>query len=1322
MKKLGIILSFLFCYCISYAQYPITQTLGSDSTKIDGKGAIQSRFINKTFLDTTQANTQRIRQYPGAQIVTLSPTLKFWIRNEFATGWQQASGNSVNIYNSDGTLTADRILSGSEIYSLTLDSLTAFTTNSVASTVIRTYDSPGGFSTTIGASANSIAVEARNNNNSHRSSLELLPDSIRLNTDQAFPSSASLTGAKLLGRTISGGLFDYTGSFQPAGNYITALTGDVTATGPGSVGATLATVNSNVGSFTNPNITVNAKGLITAASNGSAASGVVGVQGIKNINSTTVALEAPAPVWYDPSNLLDKSGNNNHLTLTGSGSPALAPATFGTGIDGYVFESGEHAQTESNRYEIPLGNWTFELRVKREAANLGVQQTVFGIWKDTTVASNKQYRLYFNSSNNLVFQGTSASVTSSNTIADANAHIISIVDSSGFINMYIDGTKRGGPTAMTFSAAASQIPFTLGDITDFTNNSGGEPYSGTIGDFRFSNVMRYTGNSYVTPTVALTVDSVTRALLNFSLLSGTYRSSYSFQSNILTRTGYPQAKGGWANPDGFFKTLDNKFAYSVSAFDSTLWTVYVVTAPALTGPWTVNSVYLQHPYAIEGDLAGNGTVWPWKGKYYHWYHTSGTSALGIRASSSYNLYDSFPQGTTVLNPLSFGWGSFVDPYVRPSQDGSYLEMWYVGSGGVSGTSYRSLLYSTSTDGTTWSPPVRYTSIVSPGFNAAAGEPAVQRIGNFYLMYSDGNKSGSGRNVQNWWSKDRLNWFPSMKAFGPNAGPYLSTFDASIYLDTANGRLIMLAAHSENTQPTQPTASDIGMWYVPLVTLDSLANPIAAIYGNGAANNIPIFNSTSGLGSSPNFNIDTARRSLQLGDPTEAANLITTLPFNLSLGPSISSTSGQFLKLYLYRLGLNEASAMGLGASSSAIDYVIRNGGTHKFWINGTNELSIDGTNMTYDGNIILSPNGTTPKSISIGGFGSGGITFFNSTYGIQQQSSELRLLIPSAAKIGIHNGTSERFSFTESGIANIGTTGGGQINLYGSSSGIVSIKPGAAAAGTFNFNLPVTAGSAGQVLTSQGGGASAMTWTTLTATSPGGSTTNVQFNNAGAFAGDAGLVYGSGTLGVGAFLNLGGTTTPGSAGFFNLASASQYGMYNAAVITPGAGVSASVYNQQGIINEAGSGTHTLLAGMSLVPPTINSGAATVTNTSTFYVDAAPTATVTGRNFALWINSGESRLGGGLSLGVVVSSAGTLTLDNTASVYIFSGTTSTFSLPAVSGTTGRTYFIKNRGSGNLTVDVTGGASDIYDTSAVASIIIAAGAARMFTNDGTFWDVH
>lgn len=67
--------------------------------------------------------------------------------------------------------------------------------------------------------------------------------------------------------TPSTGVFNIP-QYQAGGNYITALTGDVTASGPGSTAATLATVNGNVGTFTYATITVNAKGLITSASNG----------------------------------------------------------------------------------------------------------------------------------------------------------------------------------------------------------------------------------------------------------------------------------------------------------------------------------------------------------------------------------------------------------------------------------------------------------------------------------------------------------------------------------------------------------------------------------------------------------------------------------------------------------------------------------------------------------------------------------------------------------------------------------------------------------------------------------------------------------------------------------------------------------------------------------------------------------------------------------------------------------------------------------------------------------------------------------------------
>lgn len=77
---------------------------------------------------------------------------------------------------------------------------------------------------------------------------------------------------------------------QAAGNYITALTGDGTATGPGSVAFTLATVNSNVGSFGDAThvgaFTVNGKGLITAAASTAITFPVTSVNG--NTGAVTV--------------------------------------------------------------------------------------------------------------------------------------------------------------------------------------------------------------------------------------------------------------------------------------------------------------------------------------------------------------------------------------------------------------------------------------------------------------------------------------------------------------------------------------------------------------------------------------------------------------------------------------------------------------------------------------------------------------------------------------------------------------------------------------------------------------------------------------------------------------------------------------------------------------------------------------------------------------------------------------------------------------------------------------------------------------------------
>lgn len=72
----------------------------------------------------------------------------------------------------------------------------------------------------------------------------------------------------------------------------------------------------------------------------------------------------------------------------------------------------------------------------------------------------------------------------------------------------------------------------------------------------------------------------------------------------------------------------------------------------------------------------------------------------------------------------------------------------------------------------------------------------------------------------------------------------------------------------------------------------------------------------------------------------------------------------------------------------------------------------------------------------------------------------------------------------ESGVA--GTTVGSYL-LAGNTSGVISIIP-QAAAGTYNFNLPTTAGSTGQAMLSAAGGSSPMTWGTV-ATGSGGTPT-----------------------------------------------------------------------------------------------------------------------------------------------------------------------------------------------------------------------------------------
>ena len=89
--------------------------------------------------------------------------------------------------------------------------------------------------------------------------------------------------------------------------------------------------------------------------------------------------------------------------------------------------------------------------------------------------------------------------------------------------------------------------------------------------------------------------------------------------------------------------------------------------------------------------------------------------------------------------------------------------------------------------------------------------------------------------------------------------------------------------------------------------------------------------------------------------------------------------------------------------------------------------------------------------------------------------------------LGNATGSTAAPTATPTPVLGVASTTAGTLGLYNAATAnAITIQNGGGstngATGAYNFNLPITVGSAGQVLTSQGGGTTAMTWSTIVTT------------------------------------------------------------------------------------------------------------------------------------------------------------------------------------------------------------------------------------------------
>lgn len=1095
MRKLITILSFLFCYVCSFSQtWPVTQPIYSPSTLASTQGGIKAAaFVVSGYADTTAVNTfSFIKFTPGAFVRTINDVL--WFRNNAATAWVQVTSGAGGI-----TVGTTPIFSGT-------NTRIPFNDNGI-------YNEDADLSWNKSLNTLNIASSGTGAINSGQ-----LGFATGGNTRMIITSSGALSFGGGPG-TLGQGLISSGSSSGP--NWGTVVQGVNGTVNQIVISGTASAPQVGIAPTYSGQTSINTLGAVTAGTWNAATIGTAFGGTGQTSYSNGQLLIGKADGTLAKATLT--AGTN--ITITnGDGTITISASGGGSGTDNsnvgtgfrLLVPSSQQIKTLFNGYAVGIDSASNAngLTFKADTSLLSTKLNVSAVLQS-----------YVPNSRALTINGTTQDLSTDRTFT---------ITTGGTSNRI---TVTNGATNPTIDIAATYVGqtsiTTLGTITTGAWNGtaigtafGGTPIGGSTGQV----LTKVSGTSYdyawQTPSgggglAGGNLGAGYRLYAPASsgiktLFAGTNISIDSTSNtNGITINADLQPFGEWVNqsfPGASLPTGWTKFTYAGSSVSSGL------VLPANGGAVTNGYVYMNSQYSTSQNYVMI-TTFKLNAKPVAW--TDGLLTGGRSANTSQQTQDAvimrpvLPGTTQWRAHLNIYFGntptevdsstainmsvdSMYRVYTTYSQTSVYVRVAQVNT--VTGAEDL-------TGGISYKYPILATALLQPrntgtvwlSFLGSAGQATVTNYSEYHYDLLNAPVGVFGNSIATRYDAPNVpsNWV--RLAFAKSNVKYNlfagggNRFDEALLslpeqvLYHPKYMLFELGVN-DNVSSFRTT----GVQYIDSLQVHGII-PIWIKLFNVVAKDTVAYNIAREQGIKlvdcwrSNFNIQA--NGLH---PTALGNQTIAYILQGELADIIGQTGGNELPILPLFVGSNASTIE--GGTDGRVFFQGTGGvlaqSSNLFWDNTNGRLGIrnpapqtsldigagsmrisgstlptsgEGLEMHYSGNAgfiyAYDRTAAAARNLTIGSNGVQAVFFANGTVGINMNSTPTTNLQV--------NG-----SF-QSGIA--GQTKG-SVLLAGNTSGVISILP-QAAAGTYNFNLPTTAGTAGYLLTSQGGSTSAMTWT-----------------------------------------------------------------------------------------------------------------------------------------------------------------------------------------------------------------------------------------------------